>query len=202
VVTRTPTLAEWPYRMVRLACDLCPREGQYRKETQIERFGSDVLMPDARHLIAECPPKDAPGGVWGVLRGSAGVSPPLTRVRINLLTNSILDIEASHLALSKMENVSDRLVLKPVRLPLQQVAFEIPDGLLDLSDDRAIRSSMKGHWLDVRTDHAPLARPVLAYGLAAMDMATIHAVGPDDIIGEHGQDAVDISSVKSIVDAL
>jgi hypothetical protein len=58
VISRTPTLAEWPYRMVRLACDLCPRRGQYRKETLIARFGGDVLMPDVRHLIAQCPRKD------------------------------------------------------------------------------------------------------------------------------------------------
>jgi hypothetical protein len=38
-----------------------PRRGQYRKETLIARFGGDVLMPDLRHLIAECPRKDAPG---------------------------------------------------------------------------------------------------------------------------------------------
>jgi hypothetical protein len=61
MISRTPTLAEWPYRMVRLACDYCPRKGQYRKETLIARFGGDVLMPDVRHLIAECPRKDAPG---------------------------------------------------------------------------------------------------------------------------------------------
>jgi hypothetical protein len=116
--------------------------------------------------------------------------------------NSILDVEASHLALSKTENVSDRLVSKPVRLPLQRFAFEIADGLPDLCDDRAIRSSMKAHRLDVRTDHAPLARPILAYGLAAMDVATIHTVGPGDIIGEHGQHTVYIPRVKAIVDAL
>jgi hypothetical protein len=34
MISRTPTLAEWPYRMVRLAC-LCPRRGQYRKDTLI-----------------------------------------------------------------------------------------------------------------------------------------------------------------------
>jgi hypothetical protein len=48
MISRTPTLAEWPDRMVRLACDLCPRRGQYRKETLIARFGGDVLMPDVR----------------------------------------------------------------------------------------------------------------------------------------------------------
>jgi hypothetical protein len=34
--------------MVGLA--FCPRRGQYRKETLIARFGSDVLMPGVRHL--------------------------------------------------------------------------------------------------------------------------------------------------------
>jgi hypothetical protein len=33
-----------------LACDQCPRKGQYRKETLIARFGSDVLMPDGPKL--------------------------------------------------------------------------------------------------------------------------------------------------------
>ena len=41
----------------------------------------------------------------------------------------------------------------------------------------------------------------LAYGLAAMDVATIHTVGPGDIIGEHGQHAVYVPRVKAIVDA-
>jgi hypothetical protein len=49
--------------------DLCPRRGQYRKETLIARFGGDVLMSDVRHLIAECPRKDAPRpSVCGVLQ--------------------------------------------------------------------------------------------------------------------------------------
>jgi hypothetical protein len=66
MISRTPTLAEWPYRMVRLACDYCSRRGQYRKETLIARFGGEVLMPDVRHMIAECPRKDAPGAACGV----------------------------------------------------------------------------------------------------------------------------------------
>jgi hypothetical protein len=59
-------LADWPYRMVRLACDLCPRREQYRKETPIARFGGHVLAPDVRHLIAQCAHKDAPGAACGV----------------------------------------------------------------------------------------------------------------------------------------
>jgi hypothetical protein len=65
MISPTPTLAEWPDRMVRLTCDLCPRRGQYRKDTLIARFGGDVLMPDVRHLIAKCPRKDAPGAACG-----------------------------------------------------------------------------------------------------------------------------------------
>src|SRR5262245_13481157 len=52
--------------------------------------------------------------------------------RRELLANAggprrILDVEASHLALSKTEDVSDRLVLQPVRLSLKRFAFEIAD---------------------------------------------------------------------------
>src|SRR5215467_9711353 len=74
-------------------------------------------------------------------------------------------------------------------------------GLPDFRDDRAIRSSMKTHRLDVRTGHGPLAGPVLAHGLAAMDVATVHTVGPDNIIGERGQRSVYVPRVKAIVDA-
>jgi hypothetical protein len=35
--------------MVRLACDHCPRRGQYPKNTNRAPFGGDVLMPDVRH---------------------------------------------------------------------------------------------------------------------------------------------------------
>jgi hypothetical protein len=61
--TNTRRMAD---HMVRLACDLCQRKGQYRKETLIARFGGDVLMPDVRHLIAQCPRKDAPESACGV----------------------------------------------------------------------------------------------------------------------------------------
>jgi hypothetical protein len=66
MISRTPTLAEWRHRIVRLACDHCPRPGQCRKETLAAQFGGDVLMPDVRHHIAQCPRKDAPGAARGV----------------------------------------------------------------------------------------------------------------------------------------
>jgi hypothetical protein len=32
----------------------------------VARFGGDVLMPDVRHLIAQCARKEAPGAACGV----------------------------------------------------------------------------------------------------------------------------------------
>jgi hypothetical protein len=59
------------------------------------------------------------------------------------MLGNILDVEASHLALSKTENVSDRLVFKAVRLPMERSAFEITDGLPDFCDDCAIGSEAR-----------------------------------------------------------
>jgi hypothetical protein len=66
MIEQTPTLRDWPYYMVWLACDLCPRKGQYRKETLMGRFGADITMSDLRHKIANCPRCDAPGEACGV----------------------------------------------------------------------------------------------------------------------------------------
>jgi hypothetical protein len=49
------TLGQYPKSIVRLVCSRCDRKGQYRKETLIALHGSDVTMPDLRHLIAKCP---------------------------------------------------------------------------------------------------------------------------------------------------
>jgi len=82
--------------------------------------------------------------------------------------------------------MSDCLVLEPVGLALERFAFEIADGLPDLRDDRAVGRAMKADGLDMRADDRPLACPIVAHRLAAMDVAAIHAIGPGDIIGEHG----------------
>lgn len=118
------------------------------------------------------------------------------------LLGGLPDVEASHLAVSKTENVSDRLVVEPVGLvALERFAFEIADGLLDFRDDGAIRRPPEPHGRDVGTDHGPLAGPVRAYRFAAMDVAAIHAVGPDHVIGERGQHAVHVPGVEAVVDA-
>jgi hypothetical protein len=89
MISRTPTLAEWPYRMVRLACDLCPRRGQYRKETLVALYGGDMKMPDLRRKIAHCPRFDAPGAACTTricVSGATNVS----RYRRQMLASDIL----------------------------------------------------------------------------------------------------------------
>jgi hypothetical protein len=97
MISRTPTLAEWPYPMVRLACDYCPRRGQYRKETLLARFGGDVPMPgraapDCGMRAQEC----AGPSVRGVLCGSAGVN----------VAGSSEAALAIHLAVGKLPSVN------------------------------------------------------------------------------------------------
>jgi hypothetical protein len=65
MTTRTPTLRDWPYYMVRLACDVCPRRGQYRKDKLMLRFGGDMPMPELQHKIANCPRKETTGDACG-----------------------------------------------------------------------------------------------------------------------------------------
>jgi hypothetical protein len=40
--------------MVRLSCAKCGRAGQDRKQTSIERYGTDSRLPDLRKEIAQC----------------------------------------------------------------------------------------------------------------------------------------------------
>jgi hypothetical protein len=62
----SPTLSDWPWPMVRLACDQCGRRGQYQRETLIARFGVEEPMPDLLHLIAQCSRRTEPGKACGV----------------------------------------------------------------------------------------------------------------------------------------
>src|SRR3984885_4093364 len=98
----------------------------------------------------------------------------------------IVDVEASHLALAKTEDVSDRLVLQAVRLPLKRFALEIADGLPDLCDDRAVLSSTKAERIDVRTDKAPVGPPLRGSALAPRGGPAAHPVARGNIIRERG----------------
>lgn len=116
-------------------------------------------------------------------------------------SGDILDIEAGHLAVAKTEDVPDGLVLKSVSLLLKWSAVEIVDGLTDFRDDRAIGRFAKAQGLYVGTDDRPLARPVIAYGRVAVDVATIHTVGPGDIVGKSVQYPINVPRIEAIVNA-
>jgi hypothetical protein len=66
MTAQSPTLRDWPYYMVRLACNVCPRRGRYRKDKLMLRFGGDIPMPELRHKIAICPREEATGDACGV----------------------------------------------------------------------------------------------------------------------------------------
>ena len=53
-MTGSLTLAQHPGDLVRLACDKCGRSGRYQKQKLIERFGTDIRLPDLREEIAQC----------------------------------------------------------------------------------------------------------------------------------------------------
>ena len=49
-------LADYPFDMVRLACEKCTRKGQYLKSSLMRRFGPDQDIVDLRmELDASCP---------------------------------------------------------------------------------------------------------------------------------------------------
>jgi hypothetical protein len=48
------TLREHPGDLVRTTCEKCGRAGRYPKATLIERFGTDIALPDLRHEVAPC----------------------------------------------------------------------------------------------------------------------------------------------------
>ena len=50
---RSPAASRIPARYVRLSCDRCSRVGQYRKQNLVERFGSNIPLPELRHEIAK-----------------------------------------------------------------------------------------------------------------------------------------------------
>lgn len=49
------TLGEFPLPMVRVSCAKCGRAGQYHTTKLIERHGVDMVMPELRHVLAQCP---------------------------------------------------------------------------------------------------------------------------------------------------
>lgn len=58
---RHDRLADFPYVVVRLGCDLCKRRGQYRLARLAAKFGAEIgLEPLLLLLSADCPWRDGP----------------------------------------------------------------------------------------------------------------------------------------------
>lgn len=64
--TGTPTLANYPHEMVRLACTKYERRSQYKRERVIAEHGSDIKLPDLRHALARCERRTKLGDACGV----------------------------------------------------------------------------------------------------------------------------------------
>lgn len=47
------TLADYPFVVVRLSCDLCPRRGRYRLARLVARFGADADLDRVRRELAQ-----------------------------------------------------------------------------------------------------------------------------------------------------
>lgn len=58
-------LNAYPFKMVRLACSKCPRQGQYEKGKLIMEHGSAIRLPDLLRAVAKCPR-------WGSMSDGCG----------------------------------------------------------------------------------------------------------------------------------
>jgi hypothetical protein len=54
------SLREFPLPMVRVKCDKYGRAGQYRTAKLIEQHGADMVMPELRPVLAQCPRRTIP----------------------------------------------------------------------------------------------------------------------------------------------
>ena len=46
------TIKDFPTDRIEVECKKCGRHGRYRKTTLIEKYGSDIVLPDLLGLIA------------------------------------------------------------------------------------------------------------------------------------------------------
>ena len=48
----SPTIKDFPTDRIEVECKKCGRHRRYRKATLIEKYGSDIVLPDLLGLIA------------------------------------------------------------------------------------------------------------------------------------------------------
>ena len=70
-------ITDHPTDPIEIDCQKCGRNGRYRKATLIEKYGSDIVLPDLLGLIAgDC---ELRGGLGN--RGCGAIYPALSRVQ-------------------------------------------------------------------------------------------------------------------------
>src|SRR5262245_9958960 len=71
--------------------------------------------------------------------------------------------------------------------------------LMDLGQDAAATFQVKGHWLHVRIDLAPLLGPVSAHSLWAMDKAALERARPSDVGSHEDESGVDVARIEGCI---
>jgi hypothetical protein len=73
----SPTIRDFPTDRIEVECKKCGRNGRYWKATLIEKYGSDVVLPDLLALIAgDCEERTSLGN-----RGCGAIYSALGRVQ-------------------------------------------------------------------------------------------------------------------------
>src|SRR5262249_14210401 len=84
------------------------------------------------------------------------------------------DIETCDQAMLDPEDVANHLID-------QHRSVEVANRLVDIDDDLAIGTGRKAGRLDVRVERGPLPGPIAPHARAAVNMPSLHAIGPGDI---------------------
>jgi hypothetical protein len=106
------------------------------------------------------------------------------------------DFEPRDLACMQAEDVDEGFVRKAVGLTFEAAALRVADGLLHFDEDCAVGLLGEAEGLDAGADDGPLAGPVVADGFTAVKVAAVHAVGPGYVLGERGEESVDVPGVE------
>src|SRR5215470_1746467 len=82
------------------------------------------------------------------------------------------------------------------------IPFEVVHDLVDFDSHLPFGAFRKRYRLDVRINRCPLARPVTADSFASVDVPSLHAVCPNDILMQGREHRLDVASVEEIVESL
>ena len=115
-------------------------------------------------------------------------------VRETSCTSGLSDVEAGNQAILDPEDVTDHLVD-------QYRSLEVAHRLVDLDDDGlGIGAAREGSRLDARINRRPLSAPIAPHGFTAVNVASLHAIGPRHIGMQRTEHGLDITSIEALVD--